>query len=383
MGSMPPPDLARSDSLQHLTPSRLSDNGLQPPKAICGAPATDAPQTARERRGMRPEQDSNPARKAGPIVFYGLSEAELPHFERHEAQPVLIRKTADQPIWLPPANAQAMLSFIGAWRNAPKTAPEGWPFNIRYIQLASAGVDALPEWAWDGTTVACARGITAEPIAEYVMAAIFRDIKRFDAMVARDHAHFQSIADEHKWPKDTLSAIRGKTLGLVGYGAIGQAIAQRARGMGMAVKALRRSGGDGSGLFADSIHELAAQADQLVLCAPATPQTRHIINAGVLAACKPDAHLINVARGGLVDHDALGAALEKGFLRHATLDVTEPEPLPEGHPFYDSPKVTLTPHVAWFSADHHERLTKKLLDNLSRWSRGEALADIAERGKGY
>jgi phosphoglycerate dehydrogenase-like enzyme len=338
-------------------------------------------------RGMTQDQNrafvADQAARSGPVVFYGLSDTELPQFERHEAHPVLIRKLKDQPIWLPPAEAEVMFSFIGAWRNAPKTAPAGWPFNIRYIQLASAGVDALPDWAWDGPIVACARGITAEPIAEYVMAAIFRDIKRFDDMVGRDEVHFASIADEHRWPKDTLTAIRGQTLGLVGYGAIGQAIARRAQAMGMVIKALRHSGNDGSGLFVDSIQELAAQSDQLVLCAPATPQTRHIIDADVLATCKPGTHLINVARGSLVDHEALREVLQSGRLRHATLDVTEPEPLPKGHPFYASPRVTLTPHVAWFSADHHERLTKKLLANLSAWGSGEPLADVAERGKGY
>lgn len=323
------------------------------------------------------------AARPGPVVFYGLSEAEFAQFEGHACRPVLVRKRPDKPVWLPPAQAEAIFCFAKAWAGAPKQAPEGWPFNVRYIQLASAGVDALPVWAWQGTTVACARGVTAEPIAEYVMTAIFRDSKNFDRMVGRDHAHFLSIADEDEWPEDTFRPIRGQVLGLVGYGAIGQAIAARARAMGMAVKALRRSGGGDPDTFVTSIDDLVAQADQIVLCAPATPATHHIIDARVLSLCKPGVHLINVARGNLVDHPALEAVLASGRIRHATLDVTDPEPLPAGHPFYDNPSVTLTPHAAWFSADHHQRLADKLLDNLGRWSRGETLVDIAVPGRGY
>jgi phosphoglycerate dehydrogenase-like enzyme len=321
----------------------------------------------------------------GPVLFYGLSDAELPRFENHETAPVLIRKGADQPVWLPPVEAEAIFSFAKAWSNAPREAPAGWPFNIRFIQLASAGVDVLPQWAWEGPVVACARGITAEPIAEYVVTAIVRDSKRFSGLICSDAAQYKHLMDERNWPQGTFRSIKGQTLGLVGYGAIGQAIARRAEALGMNVKALRRSTPqEASGLFVGSITELAAQADHLVLCAPATPETHHIVNAAVLSACKKGAHLIKVARGTLVDQHALLDALDRDDgLRHATLDVTDPEPLPDGHPFYRHPKVTLTPHAAWYSADHHDRLTAKLLANLSTWVHGEPLADRADRGKGY
>lgn len=324
------------------------------------------------------------ASSQGPVVFYGLSPDQAEEFAAHEAVPQLILKAEDQPVWAPPPEAEAIFCFAKAWKGAPATAPIGWPYNIRYIQMASAGADAVPEWAWGGgVQVACARGVTAEPIAEYVIAAILRDSKAFETMVVRSLAEFRAVGDETAWGQQTLRAIKGQTLGLVGYGAIGQAIATRARALGMKVRALRRSTGGDPEIFVTDINALVAESDQIVLCAPATPETRHIMNAAVMAHAKPGAHLINIARGGLLDHDALAAALDAGQIRHATLDVTEPEPLPEGHAFYSDPRVTLTPHAAWFSLDHHQRLTRKLLDNLGRFARGEPLADLVEAGKGY
>lgn len=151
----------------------------------------------------------------------------------------------------------------------------------------------------------------------------------------------------------------------------------------MTIRALRRSGDDGTGLFVDTIEELVACSDQIVLCAPATAETHHIIKAGVLSACKPQAHLISGARGSLVDHAALRDALDTGRLRHATLDVTDPEPLPDNDPLYAHPSLTLTPHVAWYSADHHIRLTERMLSNLGAWTRGAPLSGLVERGRGY
>ncbi len=132
-----------------------------------------------------------------------------------------------------------------------------------------------------------------------------------------------------------------------------------------------------------SFDDLLRRSDVVTLHVPLEPGTRHLLGGGELARMKPDAILVNTSRGALVDTDALVAALDSGRVAAAGLDVTDPEPLPEGHPFYRHPKVTLTPHAAWYSADHHDRLTAKLLANLSTWVRGEPLADKADRDKGY
>ena len=204
-----------------------------------------------------------------PTLLYAYDPAQRARFAAHPCAPRLIDNPPGVPVWLPPADADAIVCFLGSWAKAPKQAPEGWPFNIKYIQFASAGVDTLPEWAHTIPYVASARGITAEPIAEYVMAAIMADCKRLDLLVAGMRASDVPF-DETQWPTGAMRSIKGQTLGLVGYGAIGQAIARRAEAFGMEVIATRRSGGDGSPRFVAGIDELAARADQLVLCAPAT-----------------------------------------------------------------------------------------------------------------
>ncbi len=108
-----------------------------------------------------------------------------------------------------------------------------------------------------------------------------------------------------------------------------------------------------------------------------------MIDDRVLSLVKPTAHLINVARGTLVDHEALLRALDAGRLHHATLDVTDPEPLPKDHPLMSHERATITPHAAWYSPDHFDRVTAKLLDNLGRYANGEPLADIADFARGY
>ena len=317
-----------------------------------------------------------------PTLLYAYDPAQRARFAAHPCAPRLIDNPPGVPVWLPPADADAIVCFLGSWAKAPKQAPEGWPFNIRYIQFASAGVDTLPEWARTIPYVASARGITAEPIAEYVMAAIMADCKRLDLLVAGMRASDVPF-DETQWPTGAMRSIKGQTLGLVGYGAIGQAIARRAEAFGMEVIATRRSGGDGSPRFVAGIDELAARADQLVLCAPATAETLRMIDDRVLSLVKPTAHLINVARGTLVDHEALLRALDAGRLRHATLDGTDPEPLPKDHPLMSHERATITPHAAWYSPDDFDRVTAKLLDNLGRYANGEPLADIADFARGY
>ncbi len=317
-----------------------------------------------------------------PVLLYAYDPTQRARFEAHGSRPQLRCNDPGVPVWLPPADADAIVCFLGAWSKAPTAAPEGWPFNIKYIQFASAGVDTLPVWARTVEHVASARGITAEPIAEYAMAAIMADCKKLDLLASGMRAH-EGHYDETQWPTGAMRSVKGQTLGLVGFGAIGQAIAKRAEAFGMTVIALRRSGSDGTSRFVDSIDDLAARADQLVLCAPATPQTHRMIDARVLSLMKPTAHLVNVARGTLIDHDALLQALDGGRLRHATLDVTDPEPLPQSHPLACHDKVTVTPHAAWYSPDHFDRVTTKLLENLSRYAKGEPLADRADFERGY
>jgi phosphoglycerate dehydrogenase-like enzyme len=321
-----------------------------------------------------------------PVIAYHLSAENREVFACHPAHPRLIEAEPGHPVWEPPPEAEALFTFASAWSKAPPQAPAGWPFNLRWIQLASAGADALPGWAYCGTVVSCARGVTAGPIAEYVLAVLLEEEKRIGDMRLRSRADAERLGNEHDWPTIPLGGLAGRNLGLFGLGAIGQAIAHRAAAFGMQVLAVRRSPGASPLDFVSlrpDLRALAAESDHLVLCAPATPETERVVDGAVLAAAKPGLHLVNIARGRLVDQAALLHALDEGRIGKATLDVTDPEPLPEGHPLYSHPRVRLTPHMAWYSASHHRRLTEKLLDNLGRFARGEALADVVDPAKGY
>ncbi|KAF1021725.1 MAG: Hydroxypyruvate reductase [Paracidovorax wautersii] len=277
-----------------------------------------------------------------------------------------------------PLQAQVLLlapPFQWGGRSAPK--PPGWPFELRWIQLATAGIDFFPDWLFEGPQVTSARGVTADAIAEFALAAIFSAAKRLPDIW---------IDDPAQWALSTLQRVGGTTFGLVGFGAIAQALARRALALGMRVVCVRRGPAppevDGVERAQD-LASLFAQSDHVVLAAPGTPATQHLVNRALLAQAKPGLHLINVARGSLIDQDALLEALDGGRVALATLDVATPEPLPAGHAFYTHPRVRLSPHTSPISPDTPQRLLAKFVANLERYEAGLALDDVADRARGY
>src|SRR4029453_9145310 len=164
-------------------------------------------------------------------------------------------------------------------------------------------------------------------------------------------------------------------------GGIGVAIADRALPVGMRVQALRRRP-ESSPLegveVVGSIDELLPEADHLVLAAPATARPRHLINAETLALVKPGVHLVNIARGALVDQDALRVALDDGRVAMATLDTVDPEPLPAGHWMYEHRKVRLSAHVSWGTTEHFTGAIAVLVENLHRHVEGRPLRDLVD-----
>ncbi|MDE1150102.1 MAG: D-isomer specific 2-hydroxyacid dehydrogenase family protein [Azospirillaceae bacterium] len=255
--------------------------------------------------------------------------------------------------------------------------PLGWPFNLRWVQLISVGIDFYPEWLFDGPVVTAAKRSSATALAEFSLAAIFAAAKRFPDIWIRNAA---------AWQPTPLGLVDGATLGIVGFGGIGQALAPRAQALGMKVLATRRGPGD-LGVpgveRVDGVADLFARADHVVLAAPATAETHHLVNRAVLAGAKPGLHLVNVARGILIDDAALLDALADGRVSLATLDVTHPEPLPDGHPFYSHPRVRLSPHTSVFTPDTHANLAAKLAGNLIRFHKGEPLEDVVDLARGY
>lgn len=247
--------------------------------------------------------------------------------------------------------------------------PPDWAQGLRWLQLISVGIDGYPAWLLQAPRISTANGTASEVIAEFALACILaanKDLPR---------RWIDSPAD---WRLSAAPPLRGSVLGLVGLGGIGLALAAKAQALGMRVLALRRDPAAAmpAGIErAPDLGSLLARADHLVLAAPATDATRHLIDRAALRQAKPGLHLVNVARGSLVDQEALVEALDQGRIGRASLDVTEPEPLPAGHPLYSHPRVLLSPHTSAISSDQQEQLLQKFLRNLDLFEAGRSLED--------
>lgn len=261
--------------------------------------------------------------------------------------------------------------------DVPESPPEGWSFGLRWVQLLSVGLDSYPAWLFDGPVVTSARGTSAVAMAEFAMMLILTDVKKTNSLWA-------SSPDD--WALRELNMMQDATLGVAGFGAVAEKLAQRALAFGMRVIATRRSSArlEYQGVErASGLAELFERSDHLVLTMPSTPETIHCVNHAVLAHANPDLHLINLARGTLVDNKALLAALNSGKIRLASLDVTDPEPLPPGHSFYRHPKVRLTPHTSAATASTVLNLAALVASNLEKLRRGEPLESVVSLGRGY
>ncbi len=247
--------------------------------------------------------------------------------------------------------------------------PTGWPGRVKFVQLASSGSDGYPEWLGDGPVVASSAGTSAPAIAEFVLAAMLMVEKRLPAVVVTDGAWTSQAAIIAK----PLGTLDGRTLGLLGVGEIGSRVAALAAAFGMTVIAHRRSAVVIDGIELVAFEDLLRRSDHLVIAAPLTPATTGMIGIDALAKIKAGVHIVNIARGGLIDTTALIAALESGRVGFASLDVTDPEPLPPGHPLWAAPNVRITPHIAWSSPRTGQRIFALFANNLGRFARGETL----------
>lgn len=272
--------------------------------------------------------------------------------------------------------ADALLTFAAADTDVAGLL-RGLP-SLRWIHVFGTGIDTFPlQQIRADQIVTIGRGASAVPIAEWTLAMILSAAKRLP----------QSWIDAPpaRWHSAQLQSLAGQTLAIAGFGGIGQAIAARARAFDMRIRVLARTArNDGDGIVvARDWNELVADADHVVLALPLTPATQNLVDAQALAALKPGAHLINVARGGIVDQDALRGALDNGRLALASLDTVAPEPLPEGHWLYTHPRVRLSPHISWSAPDTLAVMQRFFLDNVARFLRGEEPAGRVDIGAGY
>jgi phosphoglycerate dehydrogenase-like enzyme len=256
--------------------------------------------------------------------------------------------------------------------------------NVRWIHSLWTGVESLitPELAAHPAPLTNGRGVFRWPLADWVVAVMLHysfDLRR---VIRQQEAGV--------WEPFTSSVLTGKTLGIVGYGAIGSAAAERARTFGMKVAALRRrpelSAGDALvdvSYAPAQLNQLMAASDYVLVVLPSTAGTRGLIGEAQIAAMKPTAVLINIGRGASIDEAALLRALESGKIRGAALDVFTTEPLPSSHPFYKLPNVLLSPHTA----DRVEGFLQPAFDcffeNLERFLKGEPLLNVVDKHAGY
>lgn len=257
--------------------------------------------------------------------------------------------------------------------------------TLRWLQVVNAGVERLVEAGMlgRGFVVTNVSGLAAAGIAEWVLGA----------MVVLTKGMHQAVRDqaEHRWLRGRFTGLLdGKTVGIVGMGAIGRAVAKRARAFDMRVVACRRTVAAGtSDPDCDAMHPFDAleavlgESDYVVLCVPLTKETVHLIDEARLAQMKPTAFLVNIARGQCVDQRALVAALQAGTIAGAALDVTDPEPLPPDDPLWDLPNVLITPHNSGAIEGYFGRALDYFAANLERWVQGEPLANVVDEQLGY
>lgn len=284
--------------------------------------------------------------------------------------------------WALPCDVDVLfvLHGEGADRDAANHAPRpaGWPGSVKLVQLASAGADDYPPWVFEAPHVASASGTTAIPIAEYALSVMLAHAKRLAAVTLKPG---DAWPDRQEFVNQPLGLLHGRTLGLVGLGNIARRVGHLANAFGMTVIASRASAAPSPDpwISVAPLDDVVARADHLVLAAPITPATQHLLNADRLARMKADAHIVNVGRGGLIDQDALLAELDKGRL-WASLDVTEPEPLPAGHPLIGHARCRITPHISWSNPDINKAILMRLAENIRRLGAGEPLLGAIESG---
>ncbi len=275
---------------------------------------------------------------------------------------------ADGVVWINPRDPHGLKDLLT--RSSP-----------RWVQLPFAGIESFfaagvidPQLTWT-----CAKGIYGHACAEHALALMLAGSRRL-----AHHARSRS------WEEPGFGSperrLTGATLLIVGLGGIGRALAHIVEPLGMRVVGTNRSGTDVEGVEthrSTELLELLPHADFVAICAALTEETRNMFSTEEFAAMKSDAWLVNVARGGLVDTDALVHALQEGEIGGAGLDVTDPEPLPEEHPLWSMDAVLITPHVAntWDMAV--PELRELVYSNVSRFARGEELLGLVDPSLGY
>jgi phosphoglycerate dehydrogenase-like enzyme len=319
------------------------------------------------------------------VCTFPFNETALEQI-RAAAQSEVVLATREEELLAHVGEAEIICSFFSLPKNIRELAPQ-----LRWLQFPGAGVDALRETGLldpdSGVIVTTASGIHGPNIGEYVFGSMI--------MFNRSWPDLVRLQDRHIWGNTSWYHLRtlelyDQTLGIIGVGNIGRYIARLGRAFGMHVLGVRRStrGGehdeDVERYYAFSqLREMLPLCDYVVVATPLTPETEHLIGEAELRSMRRNAYLVNIARGSVIDEQALIRALREGWIAGAGLDVTEVEPLPQDSPLYELPNVILTPHIAGQSVRYGERLAALFADNLRRYRAGEPLRNRYDAQRGY
>jgi D-2-hydroxyacid dehydrogenase (NADP+) len=261
--------------------------------------------------------------------------------------------------------------------------------NLRWVHSSAVAVGTLPlrELAARGVAVTNSRGVQSPAIAEHAIGCLLAIAKRLP--------HIIRSQDQRRWAQNDLVGdampwlVQGRSMGIIGLGTIGRAIAIRAAALGMRVVGVRRRPAEGTPegvaevLGPERLADVVASSDVLVLATPWTESTDRLMNAETLRRMKRGSVLVNVARGQLVDESALAAALADGHLAGAVLDVFNEEPLPLASPLWSAPNAIITPHTSGFRADHWDAVVELFATQIDRFRSGQLLLNTVDPEAGY
>lgn len=272
------------------------------------------------------------------------------------------------------AEAEAVVWLSGS----PDGFPAPLPDAVRWVQLPAAGVE---RWVSAGLVDhrrawTSAAGAFSATVAEHALALVLAGLRRVP-----------EAARAGEWRSLGGRELRGAEVLVVGAGGIGQALLALLAPFGVSVTAVTRSGrvvaGADRALAARDLPSAWGDADVVVLCAPATGESAHLVGEAALRSMRPHALLVNVARGSLVDTDALVTALVEGWIGGAALDVVDPEPLPAGHPLWEVPNAVVTPHAANPASAYRRDLAERVAQNVVRFAQGRDLVAPVLPERGY
>jgi len=329
------------------------------------------------------------------LVTTAFDETRLDRLRRISPDLTVTRAEADTADY-----SRAEILYAGALPHDPGRAP-----GLKWVQVHMAGVNGLyehPIYANRAIALTTASGVHAATVAEYAITALLALAHRVPRMVEW-HGRGTWPPDEQRWPLFVPTAVRGATLGVIGYGSIGRELARIAKtAFAMRVLACKRDPsrradpgycptgtGDPEGALPDAwfspaqLPDLLTKSDVVVMCAPLTRETQQMIGARELGAMKKTAYFINVGRGASVDERALAAALVEKRIAGAAVDVFAQEPPAPGHPLYAADNVILSPHVSGFVASYDDDCCTLFAENLRRYLAGAPLLNLVDRAKGY